>query len=163
MLPCLNVSGRRMPNGPDVEDSFEYFLDASLLKESDDGTHPGNVDVNLPVGVAVDVVVPRLKVLLDVARVLVPFPIDNLQMTPRTFAGRHFPAADLRRRQVSAECLPGLGSGLGRDAGPGQFAQLFQLERRRVQEGLELGKLFVFTSVSVFRRRFLRVMLRWQR
>ena len=73
VVDALDVSGGRVSDSPDVKYPFEDLLDGSLLKEANYRTHPGNVDVDLAVGVAVNVVVLGGEVLLDVPDVFVPF------------------------------------------------------------------------------------------
>ena len=123
-----------MPDGPDVKDPLKDLLDGSLLKEGHHGAHPGDVDVNLPVGVAVDVVVLGGEVLLDVTVVLVSLAGHHLQGAPRPRLGL--------RGVVPAQRLPSLGPHVSRgDSRPRQASQLFQLEGGTGQQQFQLGLL----------------------
>lgn len=47
VIDALDVTGRRVPDGPYVEDTFKHLLHYSLLKQWYQGRHSWNVYVNL--------------------------------------------------------------------------------------------------------------------
>ena len=118
IVDALDVAGRWMPDRPDVKDSLEDLLNTPLLEKADDWTHSRDVDVDLAVGVLVDVLVPGEEVLFDAVEVLLLLPQHDFVLA-RSVSG-----------QVAAQDLPGFGSRPRRDAGPGKFAKFFKFNCR---------------------------------
>lgn len=77
VINSLDIPTGGVSDGPDKENSFKDLLDERLLEQGDERVRPWNVDVNLSVGVLVVLFIPRVVILLNKAKVLLPLPLQG--------------------------------------------------------------------------------------